>query len=64
MQWMQCQNFDFNLRRDHQKISYERPDYEFVDEKSPKNYEKKSGSKGLSCYLCASSIIYFADGTL
>ena len=26
--------FDFNLRRDHQKISYERRDYESVDEKS------------------------------
>ena len=40
-------NFDFNLRRDHQKIPYERHDYELVDEKSlllgyvPKNYEKK-----------------------
>ena len=27
-------NFDFNLRRDHQKNSYERRDYESVDEKS------------------------------
>ena len=27
-------NFDFNLRRDHQKISYDRRDYESVDEKS------------------------------
>ena len=27
----QCQNFD--LRRDHQKNSYERSDYESVDEK-------------------------------
>ena len=27
------QNFDFNLRRNHQKISYERGDYESVDEK-------------------------------
>ena len=26
--------FDFILRRDHQKISYERRDYESVDEKS------------------------------
>ena len=25
-------NFDFNLRRDHQKISYERRDYESVDD--------------------------------
>ena len=25
--------FDFNLRRDHQKNSYERRDYESVDEK-------------------------------
>ena len=33
---LMCQNFDFNLRRDHQKISYERRDYESVsvDEKS------------------------------
>ena len=31
---MQCQNFDFNLRRGQQKNSYERPDYESVDEKS------------------------------
>ena len=31
---MQCQKFDFNLRRDHQKFSYERRDYESVDEKS------------------------------
>ena len=28
------QNFDFNLRRDHRKISYYRRDYESVDEKS------------------------------
>ena len=27
-------NFDFNLRRDHQKISFERLDYESVDEKN------------------------------
>ena len=27
-------NVDFNLRRDHQKISCERRDYELVDEKS------------------------------
>ena len=27
-------NFDFNLRRDHQKISYERRDYESVDERA------------------------------
>ena len=27
-------NFGFNLRRDHQKIFYERRDYESVDEKS------------------------------
>ena len=44
--------FDFNLRRDHQKISYERRDYESVDEKSifgyvPKNCEENSGGKGL-----------------
>ena len=25
---------DFNLRRDHQKISYERHDYEFIDKKA------------------------------
>ena len=29
-----CQNFDFKIRRDHQKKSYERRDYESVDEKS------------------------------
>ena len=28
-------SFDFNLIRNHQKISYERRDYESVDEKSP-----------------------------
>ena len=28
------QNFYFNLRRDHQKISYERRAYESADEKS------------------------------
>ena len=28
------QNFDFNLRGDHQKISYEHRNYESVDEKS------------------------------
>ena len=28
------QNFDSNIRRDHQKISYERCDYESVEEKS------------------------------
>ena len=44
---MQCQKFYFYFRRDHQKISYERRDYESVDEKKlilvyvPKNYEKK-----------------------
>ena len=27
-------NFDFDLRRDHQKISYERRAYESVDDKS------------------------------
>ena len=27
-------NFDFNLRRDHPKISYEHHAYESVDEKS------------------------------
>ena len=41
-----CQNFDFKIRRDHQKNSYERRDYESVDENSllgyvPKNDEKK-----------------------
>ena len=29
-----AQNLDFNLRRDHQKISYERRDYDSVDEKN------------------------------
>ena len=28
------ENFDFNLRMDHQKIFYERRDYESVDGKS------------------------------
>ena len=30
----QFQNFDFNLRRDHEKNSYECRDYESVDENS------------------------------
>ena len=36
-------NFNFNLRRDHQKNSYERRDYESVDEKSlrPEKQRKK-----------------------
>ena len=38
-------HFDFNLRRDHQKISFERRDYESVDEPIlgyvPENDEKK-----------------------
>ena len=29
-----CQNFDFKIGRDHEKISNERRDYESVDEKS------------------------------
>ena len=29
-----CKNFDFKIRRDHQKISDERHDYESVYEKS------------------------------
>ena len=29
-----CQNFNFKIRRDQLKISYERRDYESVDEKS------------------------------
>ena len=29
-----CQNFDSKIRRDHQKIPYDRRDYESVDEKS------------------------------
>ena len=44
------ETFDFNLRRDHQKNSYERLDYESVDEKSLFRlcHEKKnSGGKGL-----------------
>ena len=46
-------NFEFNFRRDHQKISYERRAYESVDEKKPilgyvpKNDKKKSGGKRL-----------------
>ena len=47
------QNFDSKIKRDYHKISYERRDYESVDEKSlsktvSKNYEKEnSGTKGL-----------------
>ena len=51
---MFTKNFDFNLKRDHQKISYKRRAYESVDEKklsyamSQKNDEKKnSGGKVL-----------------
>ena len=29
-----CQNFDFKIRKDHNKNSYERRDFESVDEKS------------------------------
>ena len=29
-----CQNFYFKIRRDHQKNSYERRDYESVDERA------------------------------
>ena len=46
-------NFDFNLRRDHKK-SYDRRDYESVDEKKAylrlcpeKNDHKNSGGNGL-----------------
>ena len=46
-------NFDHKIRRDHEKISHERRDYEAVDEKNlilryvPKNDgNKNSGSKG------------------
>ena len=48
-----CKNFDFKIRRDHQKISYEHRDYESVDEKylsqtmCRKTKKKNSGSKGL-----------------
>ena len=50
---IQRKNFHFNLRRDHQKISYERRAYESADEKSlfwlvPKNDEKKNNSGGIS----------------
>ena len=31
---MYSKNFYFKIRRDHQKISYERRDYKSVDEKS------------------------------
>ena len=33
----QCRNFDLNIRRDHQKISHEHPDYKSVDEKNLSN---------------------------
>ena len=49
-------NFDFNLRKDHYRNSYERRDYESVDEKRPilgyvpKNDEKiVQDEKGLTC---------------
>ena len=48
------ENFDFILRRDRQKISYERLDYESVDERSLSkamsrtNDKKKIKGKGLS----------------
>ena len=32
--WTYCQNFDSKIRRDHQKISYERRVYESVDDRS------------------------------
>ena len=47
----QCQNLILILRRDHQKISNERRDYESIDEKtlswamSKKTMNKNSGSK-------------------
>ena len=50
----QCQNFGSNLRRDHQKKSYERCVYESVDEKnlsqavSRKNNEKKNSGSNVS----------------
>ena len=63
---MNCQNFDSKIRRDHQKISYERRDYESVDEKKPilgyvlKNYEKKnSGTKGLKIKAVEISLFIF-----
>ena len=47
--------FDFNFRRDYQKIPYERRDYESVDEKGlswamskKKRQKKNSGDKGLN----------------
>ena len=41
--------FDFNLRRDRQKISYERRDYVYRQTMSRKTTKKKnSGGKGLS----------------
>ena len=49
--------FYFNSRRDRQKISYERGDYESVDEKIlscyvPKNDDKKNaGGKALFFYF-------------
>ena len=53
-----CQNFDFKIKRDYQKISYERREYESVDEKSlsytmcSKKTKKKSGSKVLIVKNC------------
>ena len=54
-----CKNFDFNLRRDHQKDSNERRNYESVDKKEPilgyipKNDEKRNlVLKGLMNMCC------------
>ena len=42
-----CQNFDFKIRRDHQINSYERRDYESVDEKSLSGAMSKKTKKKL-----------------
>ena len=53
-------HYDFNLRRDHQKISYERRAYELVDERAyitsyvPKNEIKNLGGLRLKeMRICA-----------
>ena len=59
-------HFDLNLRRDHQKISFERRDYESVDEKSlsyamsRKTMEKKIRMKRVNVNLFPYSYAHYA----
>ena len=43
-----CQNFDFKIRRDHKKNSYERRDYESVDGEPILGYMSRKTSKKLT----------------